>query len=65
MDTKGFMYIPGTRVFVTGTRHHGFYGVVTEAPATWSPRAMAVILDEWPDELRKFYRHNLIPEWEW
>lgn len=51
----------GTRVFVTGTRHHGFRGTVVERPKDWpSPRSIAVELDEWFGELFKFYVHNLI-----
>jgi hypothetical protein len=59
---KGFLPIVGTRVFVTGTRHHGFRGEVIAPDPTWSPRAIAVRLDEWPDEVFKFYNHNLIRE---
>lgn len=57
---RGFLYIPGTRVFVTGTRHHGMRGEVVEAPEGWPARAQAVRLDEF-DEPVKLYRHNLLP----
>ncbi len=63
MDTqsdKGFLYIAGTRVFVTGTRHHGFRGVVIGS----SNRRMLIVLDEWPGKILPLYRHNLIPEWQ-
>jgi ribosomal protein S4E len=57
---RGFLFIPGTRVFVTGTRHHGMRGKVVETPTDWPARAQAVQLDEF-NESMKFFRHNLIP----
>lgn len=50
----------GTRVYVTGTRHHGFKGYVAPKPVGWSERSIAVHLDEWPDDTFKFYLHNLM-----
>lgn len=52
----------GTRVFVTGTRHHGFRGTVVEKKPEWNlaPRAVAVKLDEWDNPYHKFYCHNLL-----
>lgn len=59
---KDHLHIPGTRVFVTGTRHHGFKGTVVEKQPEWrlADRAIAVKLDEWTDPYHKFYLHNLI-----
>jgi hypothetical protein len=44
------------RVFVTGTKHHGFRGTVKRH----DQRRVYVELDEWPGEEFKFYYHNLI-----
>ncbi len=52
----------GTRVFITGTKHHGFRGKIIERPRTpeyQSLNSIPVLLDEW-DEPMKFYFHNLI-----
>jgi hypothetical protein len=53
----------GTRVLVTGTRFHGFWGKVVERPSDWSTGAIAVLLDKW-DEVVKLYKHNLWTEAE-
>jgi len=58
-ESHGFLPITGTRVFVTGTKHHGFRGVVLEPTEGMSPRAIRVQLDEW-DEPLTFYNHNLL-----
>ncbi len=62
-STHGFLLEVGTRVFVTGTRHHGFWGNVVKKNADMSERSIAVILDEWPNEKMVFYLHNLIPDY--
>lgn len=50
----------GSRVFVTGTKHHGFRGAITARPPDWPWRkAWPVLLDEW-DEPLPFYTVNLI-----
>lgn len=49
----------GLRVYITGTKHHGFKGHVVPTPDGWPYRAVCVHLDEWPNEVFKFYCHNL------
>lgn len=44
----------GDRVFVTGTRYHGFCGTVVEQFAN----GVMVQLDEWLEPI-KFYKHQL------
>lgn len=62
--SHGFLLIVGTRVLVTGTRHHGFRGEVVPKSEGMSERALAVRLDEWPDQTFTFYLHNLIPDYD-
>ena len=47
--------LDGSRVFVTGTKHHGFRGTVVESFAN----GHLVLLDEWNEPI-KFYTHNLL-----
>lgn len=54
--------IVGTRVYVSGTKHNGFRGVIVQRPATpeyQSFDSLAVLLDEF-DEPIKLYYHNLL-----
>lgn len=56
-------YPIGTRIYITGTKHHGFRGEIIQRPQTpqfQGLNCVAVKLDEWPDEVFKFYSVNLI-----
>lgn len=61
--THGFLPIAGVRVFVTGTRHHGFRGTVLDSTPDMSPRGIRVQLDEWHNPI-VLYNHNIIPLFE-
>ncbi len=56
-DHNGYMPNVGMRVFVTGTKHHGFRGVVVDR--CW--RSIKVKLDEFEEPVI-LYTHNLILE---
>lgn len=55
IDTGDGMLEEGDRVFVTGTKHHGFRGTVHDVLAN----GVMVLLDEWTTPI-KFYRHQLL-----